>query len=294
MVKPDFNVLKRHCFMLQQNKKTVSIRIHIVGGRVTADQLENAAAASRKYGRGFVHLTSRQSIEIPHIPVETIDEVREFLHKGDNVPGICGPGLRTITACQGSEVCGSGCIETYALARELDKRYFDRELPHKLKIGITGCPNNCLKTEENDIGIKGAWKCRWKKDSCIRCGLCVKACKKQALTLTDQGTIQRNSRKCNLCGRCAKVCPKRAYDVTQGWIVSFGGTFGTRIIKGKSIIPFISEHDALLAVCDATVSFFAEEAKPKERLAGTIERIGKSAFTQKIRAAYENSRKASD
>ena len=39
------------------------------------------------------------------------------------------------------------------LAKELDDRYFARELPHKFKFGITGCQNNCLKAEENDVGI---------------------------------------------------------------------------------------------------------------------------------------------
>ncbi|MFR0781422.1 MAG: hypothetical protein ACLSHP_00200 [Coprococcus sp.] len=29
-------------------------------------------------------------------------------------------------------------------------------LPHKFKFGVTGCQNNCLKAEENDVGIKGA------------------------------------------------------------------------------------------------------------------------------------------
>ena len=44
--------------------------------------------------------------------------------KGDTEPGVCGPRLRTITACQGAAVCPSGCIDTYALAKELDGRYF--------------------------------------------------------------------------------------------------------------------------------------------------------------------------
>ena len=89
-------------------------------------------------------MTSRQGIEIPFIKVEELAEVKEALAKGGVGTGVCGPRVRTVTACQGSEVCPSGCIDTYTLAKELDERYFGRELPHKFKFGVTGCQNNCL------------------------------------------------------------------------------------------------------------------------------------------------------
>ena len=31
-------------------------------------------------------------------------------------------------------------------------------LPHKFKIGISGCPNGCTKPKENDLGIMGQGK----------------------------------------------------------------------------------------------------------------------------------------
>lgn len=51
------------------------------------------------------------------------------------------------------------------------------ELPHKFKFGITGCQNNCLKSEENDLGIKGGIQVKWREEDCIQCGVCVKACR---------------------------------------------------------------------------------------------------------------------
>ena len=38
---------------------------------------------------------------------------------------------------------------------------FGHDLPHKFKFGVTGCQNNCLKAEENDVGIKGAIRVNW-------------------------------------------------------------------------------------------------------------------------------------
>ena len=190
------------------------------------------APETEKYGEGYVHLTSRQGVEIPFIKLDQIDEVKAALAEGDVVPGVCGPRVRTITACQGSAICPSGCIDTYALAEELDERYFGRELPHKFKFGVTGCQNNCLKAEENDVGIKGGIKVAWQEEKCIQCGVCVKACREGAITLED-GKISVDSSKCNFCGRCTKACPTDAYDNTHGYIVSFGGIFGNHINKNS-------------------------------------------------------------
>ena len=172
----DYSTLKKGGFMRQKQKNCFSLRLAVVGGNLTAENLKTIAEVADKYGDGHVHLTSRQSVEIPFIKLDDIDAVKEDLAKGGCKPGVCGPRVRTITSCQGNQICPSGNIDTYDIAKKLDERYFARELPHKFKFGVTGCQNNCLKAEENDVGIKGATKVQWKEDACISCGVCVKAC----------------------------------------------------------------------------------------------------------------------
>ena len=180
--KVDYAALKKGGFMRQKQKGCFSLRIAVVGGNLTAENIKTVAEVAEKYGHGYVHMTSRQGIEIPFIKVEDINVVKEELAKGGVGTGVCGPRVRTITACQGSEICPSGCIDTYTLAKELDERYFGRELPHKFKFGVTGCQNNCLKAEENDVGIKGGMTVECSHDDCIQCGVCVKACREGALS----------------------------------------------------------------------------------------------------------------
>ena len=229
----------------------------------------------------------RQSVEIPFIKLDDIDEVKAALAKGDTEPGVCGPRVRTITACQGAAVCPSGCIDTYALAKELDERYFARELPHKFKFGITGCQNNCLKAEENDVGIKGGIKVEWREADCIGCGVCVKACRQGALTMED-GKIVLDKEKCNFCGRCFKACPTEAWDTIHGYIVSFGGLFGNHINKGETVIPFIEDKETLMKICDTAIQFFDDNAKAGERFKFTIDRVGREKFTNTILEVYNN------
>ena len=281
----NYAVLKKGGFMRQKQKNNFSLRLRVVGGNLSAVQLAKIAEVAEKFGEGHVHLTSRQSVEIPFIKLDDIDDVKAALAEGGVEPGVCGPRVRTITACQGEAVCPSGCIDTYSLAKELDDRYFARELPHKFKFGITGCQNNCLKAEENDVGIKGGIKVAWRESECINCGVCEKACRTNAITING-GKIGVDESKCNYCGRCLKSCPTEAWDTVHGYILSFGGLFGNSISKGETIIPFIEDKEKLFAVCDAAIEFFAENADPGERFKFTIDRVGKDKFTEKILEVY--------
>ena len=150
---------------------------------------------------------------------------------------------------------------------------------------MTGCQNNCLKAEENDVGIKGAIKVDWLQDKCIGCGLCAKVCRQGAIQVENKKVIF-DKEKCNYCGRCFKSCPTDAWEDVHGYIVSFGGLFGNSINKGESIIPFIEDKQKLLEVCDAAIQFFADNAKNGERFKYTIDRVGKDVFAKKILDAY--------
>lgn len=281
----DYAALKAGGFMRQKQKDNFSLRLRVVGGTVTAEQLEAIAAVARKYGNDYVHLTSRQGVEIPFIKLQDIEEVKNELEKGNVQPGVCGPRVRTVTACQGGRCCPSGCIDALDIATDLDARYFGRQLPHKFKFGVTGCQNNCLKAEENDMGVKGGMIIHWEKDECIFCGVCEKACRLGAISITYD-KISVDTEKCNHCGRCVTACPTGAWHGEGGFIVSFGGTFGNEIKKGTEILPIIRDKETLYRVADAAIDFFAQNAKPGERFAKTLERLGWDDFTQKVREAY--------
>ena len=286
MAKTDYAALKKGGFMRQKQKDNFSLRLAVVGGTLTAENLRKIAEVAEKYGDGHVHLTSRQGVEIPFVKLQDIDEVKDSLAQGGCEPGVCGPRVRTVTACQGNEICPSGNIDTYHIAKELNDRYFGRELPHKFKFGVTGCQNNCLKAEENDVGIKGAAQVTWKEDACIQCGVCEKACREKAIKLEDN-QVKVDYSKCNFCGRCAKSCPTDAWDVKEAYLVSFGGTFGNSISKGESLLPLITSGEQLFRVTDAAIQFFDDYGKAGERFKFTIDRVGKDHLYEVLKGAYD-------
>ena len=286
MAEVDYGTLKKGGFMRQKQKDNFSLRLAVVGGTLTAENLKKIAEVAEKYGDGYVHLTSRQGVEIPFIKLNDIEEVKDSLAEGGCKPGVCGPRVRTVTACQGSQICPSGNIDTTDIANKLNARYFGRELPHKFKFGVTGCQNNCLKAEENDVGIKGALDVKWKQEACINCGVCAKVCREDAITIED-GKVNVDYDKCNYCGRCVKSCPTDAWDAKSAYIVSFGGTFGNAISKGEDLLPLITTEEQLFRVTDAAIQFFADNAKPSERFKFTIDRVGKDKLQEVLKEAYD-------
>lgn len=301
MGKVDYKALKAGGFMRQVQKDCFSMRLRSVGGQIGAEQLNKIYEIARDYGQGYVHLTSRQGVEIPFIKLEDVETVKAELAKAGLEPGACGPRVRTVTACQGSAICPSGLIDTTALAKELDARYFAKELPHKFKLAVTGCSNNCLKAEENDLGIKGGVQPVWNKSRCSFCGLCEAVCPVKAIRVakedradkavnTDNGDKANNpdgnlffaQEQCIYCGKCVKSCPVGAWHGKPGFLVYFGGTFGNQIAVGKQILPLIFSKEKLFSVIDATMAFFARYAKPGERFRITLERVGWELLEQEL------------
>lgn len=280
----DYKELKKGGFMRQRQKDHFSMRLKSVGGHFTAAQLGTVQKVAEQYGKGYVHLTSRQGIEIPFIRLEDIDAVKKALHEGGVSVGVCGPRVRTITACQGCAVCASGLIDTQHLAHEFDKRYGGRELPHKFKFGFTGCHNNCLKAEENDFGVKGGVEPKWSSDSCTFCGVCEAVCPEKAITVkADECKVVLDESKCVYCGKCIKSCPTDAWQGKAGFVISFGGLYGNRIAVGRHFLPIIFEEEKLYELVDTTLAFFEKYAKPSERFANCLDRVGWDKLEEEVK-----------
>ncbi len=281
-----YKELKKGGFMRQIQAGKFSLRLRVVGGQLNAGQIAKISEIADKYGKGYVHMTSRQGIEIPFIDFKDINAVKEELAEVDLQPGACGPRVRTITACQGNGICTSGLIETSNLAKELDAKYFAKDLPHKFKIGITGCRNNCLKAEENDLGIKGGLQPVWESAGCTYCGLCEAVCPSKSIHVDKDGKkLVFEEDKCIYCGKCVKSCPLDNWSGVSGYLTSFGGLFGNTIVSGQSLIPLITKKETLFQVIDAAIEFFKEHGRQGERFRFTIDRIGIDKLKEKLENA---------
>jgi len=147
--------LKAQAMMAEKGKERFSVRLSVIGGRLEGRQFQAIADIAQRFGDGSLHLTTRQGVEIPHVPLENLAPLRAALEAAGLRLAAAGKCVRGITACPGS-YCVYGLIDSQGLAQKLHARVGAREgLPHKFKIGIAGCPNGCTKPKENDLGIQG-------------------------------------------------------------------------------------------------------------------------------------------
>lgn len=276
MVEYNIKELKSGGLMKQKEKDLFSLRLHIVGGFVKSEQLVKLSEIANKYGKGYIHLTTRQGVEIPYINFRDFEEVKKELAKVELEMGACGQRVRTITACQGAE-CSHGLIDCLSLARDIDKKYFGiGGHPHKFKIGITGCPNGCIKPQENDLGIMGRLKKSFLKENCNYCGLCAQVCPVGAIKVDKKKEVVIfDSQKCIGCGDCVYSCPTNAWQKDEeGFAIFVGGKMGKFPALGIKVFDFIDTKDKVFEIIKKTLEFYKKEGKPGERFRDTLDRVG--------------------
>jgi dissimilatory sulfite reductase (desulfoviridin) alpha/beta subunit len=248
----------------------------VVGGRLATPQLRAIREAADRFGRGEIHLTSRQGVEIPHVPQDALAALKEFLAPSGVGVGVCGPTVRTVTACQGCRVCPSGVIDSPELAEEVDRKLYGKPVPHKFKVGISGCVNNCMKAEENDAGIKGWIEPRWEKSACDFCGICEAVCITKAIVLSaGDGRLVIDPELCIGCGDCIASCPSGSMrEKSRGYRIFAGGKFGRRPSLGRRILGVLRTQEEAMVAILAVRDFFRESGNPRERFGDTLQRTG--------------------
>ncbi len=277
----------RPCTIRGKATERVTMRLRLTGGRVTARQLPVLAEVAERFGRGEVHLTTRQSVEIPGVAPDAVDAARALLATAGLQTGSCGPYVRTVVACPAPE-CKSGVIGAQTLAERLTahaERY--GKLPHKFKIAVTGCPNSCAKPLENDFGVMGIVAKQFHADRCNGCGNCVEACKEPGvLKLGDGDTLEYQAAGCVGCGACVAACPVEAWEGLGPRFVLFAGGKMGRHPRFALRLPAVADSpDAVLAVLDRAVAWYSCHASGRERFGDTIRRVGEPAFLAAVQPA---------
>ncbi|MEI6831356.1 MAG: hypothetical protein WCK61_01465 [Candidatus Omnitrophota bacterium] len=155
----DYEDLKKRGFLRQKQEGFFLFRTRMSSGIYKNKQLDRVSQIAKEFGRGFVHITVRQGIEIPFIKFEDISEVERLLKAAGVDNGTSGARLRATTVCPGNNWCKQGLINTFAFSDKIENELGLKcglDLPHKFKINISGCPNTCTRAQQSEIGIHGA------------------------------------------------------------------------------------------------------------------------------------------
>jgi NAD(P)H-nitrite reductase large subunit len=137
---------------IRDGKRTYAITPHLPGGFIKPDVLEKYVHVARKYN-GILKLTSAQRIMITGLKAEDIDNIWEELGMKPAL-GFANC-VRSVKICPGIAFCKRGKQDSIKLGLELDRRYIKKEMPSRMKLGVSGCPNSCSEAIIKDIGVIG-------------------------------------------------------------------------------------------------------------------------------------------
>ena len=254
-------------------------RVITRNGKITADEARTIAEAAELYGSGEVTMTSRLTMEIQGVPFDNIEPLREYLMQAGLETGGTGSKVRPVVSCKGT-TCQYGLIDTFALSEEIHERFFHGyssvKLPHKFKIAVGGCPNNCVKPDLNDLGIIGQRVPQIDLEKCRGCKVCQieNNCPIKVAKMVD-GKITIDENACNHCGRCVGKCPFRAIeDYTNGYRIYIGGRWGKKVAQGRHLDKVFTDKDEVLEVVEKAILLFREQGITGERFADTVARLG--------------------
>lgn len=266
------------CLQDKRYTDVFNVRVITKNGKISASEQHIIAEAAEKFGSGEVTMTSRLTLEIQGVHYADIEELIAYLNENGLITGGTGSLVRPVVSCKGT-TCQYGLIDTFGLSEKIHERFYlgyhGVTLPHKFKIAVGGCPNNCVKPDLNDLGIIGqripvidAEKCK----GCKKCQV-ENACPIKAAKLED-GKLVINA-DCNNCGRCKSKCPFGVIpEYTDGYKIYIGGRWGKKYANGRPLEKIFTSEEDVMDVVESAILFFRDEGISGERFADTIKRLG--------------------
>ena len=267
------------CLWDKRTEDRFNVRVITVNGKLTTERMDAVAQAAQRFGSGEVTMTARLTLEIQSVPYENIQPLRDFLAERGLETGGTGAKVRPVVSCKGT-TCQYGLIDTFALSEKVHRLFYegyhDVKLPHKFKIAVGGCPNNCLKPDLNDVGVVGQRLPVVDLDKCRGCKVCQmeKNCPVHVAHL-ESGKVVIDPDQCNHCGRCVGKCPFHAADqYINGYKVYLGGRWGKRSAQGQAMDHIFTDEAEVLALVEKAILLFKDQGTAGERFADTIARLG--------------------
>ncbi len=135
------------------------IRTKVPGGLLTAGQMRQLARIGDEFAGGKGHLTTRQNMQFHFVP---LGQVADLLHLLADVRlttrEACYNTVRNVTACPLAGLHPEEPFDVQPYARRLAFAFLHKDLtdnlPRKFKVAFSGCPDDCMATAINDVGLR--------------------------------------------------------------------------------------------------------------------------------------------
>jgi nitrite reductase (NADH) large subunit len=173
-----------------QNDGTYSIVPQMQGGLTTPAELKALADIAVKYKVPTIKVTGGQRIDLLGIAKENLNDMWDDIAAAGMESGYAyGKATRTCKSCVGKEHCLMGTQDSMGLSVKMEDAVWSHFMPHKFKMGVSGCPRNCAEATIKDFGVICTEK-GYEIHVAGACGIRTKACLKDRFFATEDEVIQ--------------------------------------------------------------------------------------------------------
>ncbi|MPZ14203.1 MAG: ferredoxin--nitrite reductase [Chloroflexi bacterium] len=148
------------------------LRIRIPNGIATSAQVRAVASVASDFARGEVDLTTRQQFQVRWYRIESAPAMLERLAAVDIDTRQTGmDNIRNVMGCPLAGITTHELLDASPVVRAFTQRIVGNQefsnLPRKFNVTITGCVDNCVHLETQDIGMGPAVRM---EDGTVRVG----------------------------------------------------------------------------------------------------------------------------
>ena len=150
-------------FLRQPTPGFFMIRVRMPGGRTASYQLRALAEIASTYGNGLLDLTTRQQVQLRQIRIEHVPAIFMKMEEVGLTSLQTGmDNVRNIMTCPVAGLSPDEVLDATplvsALTEELVGTRAYSNLPRKFNMAVTGCPDNCIHTETQDLALVPAYQ----------------------------------------------------------------------------------------------------------------------------------------
>mgnify|MGYP001293357392 FL=1 len=143
----------------QRQEGVNMVRIKLPGGRLDPARLAAIAEVAEKHvPQQVAHITTRQDIQLHHVPLaETSAVLRRLAEDGVTTREACGNTIRNITACPLAGACPREHTDVTAhldgAVAHFLRNPLNQQMPRKFKVSFSGCEADCAQGLIHDLGL---------------------------------------------------------------------------------------------------------------------------------------------
>jgi len=134
------------------------IRVRIPNGMTSSYQMRTLATIAEQHGNSLIDVTTRQQMQLRQIRIQSIPAIFEQMEAvGLTSMPVCMDNIRNIMGCAVAGLSPTEILDASPVAKAFTDHFVgNREftnLPRKFNVVITGCPENCVHAETQDLAL---------------------------------------------------------------------------------------------------------------------------------------------